>query len=61
LVARDKLTGEVVGEVKLPGRPLGTPMTYEVGGRQFIALTIATQPVPELIALALPANLADRE
>jgi quinoprotein glucose dehydrogenase len=56
LVARDKRTGEVVGEVKLPGRPLGTPMTYEIGGRQYVALTIVTQPVPELIALALPAG-----
>jgi quinoprotein glucose dehydrogenase len=54
LVARDKRTGEVVGEVRLPGRPLGTPMTYEVGGRQYIALTVSLQPVPELIALALP-------
>jgi quinoprotein glucose dehydrogenase len=54
LVARDKKTGAVVGEVKLPGRPLGTPMTYEIGGRQFVALTVSTQPLPELIALALP-------
>ena len=54
LVARDKRTGAVVGEVPLPGRPLGTPMTYEVAGRQYIALTIVRQPVPELIALALP-------
>ena len=56
LVARDKRTGEVVGEVPLPGRPLGTPMTYAIGGRQYIALTVSTQPVPELIALALPTG-----
>jgi quinoprotein glucose dehydrogenase len=54
LVARDKRTGAVVGEVKLPARPLGTPMTYEVGGHQYVALTVSTSPVPELIALALP-------
>jgi quinoprotein glucose dehydrogenase len=56
LVARDKRTGAVVGEVKLPGRPLGTPMTYELDGRQYIALTIATDMLPELIALALPGS-----
>ena len=28
LVAYDKATGEVVGRVALPARPLGTPMTY---------------------------------
>ena len=56
LVARDKRTGAVVGEVKLPGRPLGTPMTYAIGERQFIALTIATDTLPELIALALPGT-----
>jgi quinoprotein glucose dehydrogenase len=56
LVARDKRTGEVVGEVALPGRPLGTPMTYEIAGRQFIALTITTDTLPELIALALPGT-----
>jgi hypothetical protein len=31
-------------------------MTYEVSGRQYVALTIVTQPVPELIALALPTG-----
>jgi hypothetical protein len=56
LVARDKRTGEVVGEVPLPDRPLGTPMTYAIGDRQFIALTISTDTLPELIALALPGT-----
>jgi quinoprotein glucose dehydrogenase len=56
LVARDKRTGEVVGEVPLPGRPLGTPMTYAIGGRQFVAMTISTDTLPELIALALPGT-----
>ena len=56
LVARDKKTGEVVGEVPLPGRPLGTPMTYAIGDRQLIALTISTDTVPEMIALALPGT-----
>lgn len=53
LVARDKATGEVTGEVPLPGRPLGTPMTYSVDGRQFVAITVVTDPVPELLGLAI--------
>jgi quinoprotein glucose dehydrogenase len=53
LVARDKATGEVVGTIELPSSPIGTPMTYEIDGRQVIALTIGGA-VPELLALALP-------
>ena len=53
LVARDKTTGELVGEIPLPMQARGTPMTYEVDGRQYIALTL-TGSVPELVALALP-------
>ena len=54
LVARDKATGEVVAAIDLPRGALGTPMTYLLDGRQYIALTIGGSPVPELIALALP-------
>ncbi len=53
LAAYDKSTGAVIGEVVLPARPISTPMTYAVEGRQYIALTLATSP-PELVALALP-------
>ena len=54
LVARDKATGEVLAAIDLPRGALGTPMTYLLDGRQYIALTIGGSPVPELIALALP-------
>jgi quinoprotein glucose dehydrogenase len=53
LVAFDKATGEEVGSIDLPGGAIGTPMTYMVNGRQFIALTVGGRPVPELIALTL--------
>ena len=53
LVARDKRTGEVVGSVELPGSPIGTPMTYELDGRQYVAITVSGRP-PELVAFALP-------
>ena len=56
LTARTKATGAVVAEVPLPGRAIGSPMTYEVGGRQYIAVTVrgARGGAPELVALALP-------
>ena len=53
LVARSKQTGEELGSVDLPTGALGTPMTYMVDGRQYIALTIGGRP-PELIAFVLP-------
>ena len=51
LVARSKETGEELGSVDLPTGALGTPMTYMVDGRQYIALTIGGRP-PQLIASA---------
>ena len=54
LVALDKTTGEELGSVDLPGGAIGTPMTYMMDGRQYVALTVGGVPVPELIAFALP-------
>jgi hypothetical protein len=56
LAARDKMTGQVLAEIPLPGRAIGAPMTYEVGGTQFVAVTVrgARGGPPELVALALP-------
>jgi len=54
LVARDKTTGQELASVDLPGVAIGTPMTYMIDGHQYIALTVSGQPVPELIAFALP-------
>ena len=56
LAARDKATGATLAEVPLPGRTIGAPMTYEAGGRQYIAVTVvsARDGPPELVALALP-------
>ncbi len=54
LVALDKATGEVLASVDLPRGAIGTPMTYLLDDRQYIALTVGGSPVPELIALALP-------
>lgn len=56
LVAYDKVSGKEIASVDLPGSALGTPMTYSVEGKQFIAVTVAGAPgeLPELVALALP-------
>ena len=54
LVALDKATGAELASVDLPRGAIGTPMTYLLDGRQYIALTVGGSPVPELIALALP-------
>ncbi|HWP44853.1 MAG TPA: pyrroloquinoline quinone-dependent dehydrogenase, partial [Blastocatellia bacterium] len=53
LVAYDKATGKIVGSARLPGNAIGTPMTYMLNGKQYIALTVDGSP-PELIALSLP-------
>ena len=53
LVARNKTTGEEVGSVDLPGVAMGTPMTFQLDGRQYIAVTVQGRP-PELIVFRLP-------
>jgi len=53
LVARDKLTGETLAQVALPGRAIGPPVTFLNEGRQFIGVTVQGSP-PELVVLGLP-------
>ena len=55
LVARDKMTGDVVAEVPLPGRALGPPVTYLHDDAQYIAITVRADP-PEMVAFRLPAS-----
>lgn len=54
LLAAEKSTGEPIASVDLPRGAIGTPMTYLLDGKQYVALTVGGSPVPELIALALP-------
>jgi quinoprotein glucose dehydrogenase len=55
LRAFDLDTGELVGEIELPGNAYGSPMTYMVDGRQYIAVPMGnSNSAPELVALALP-------
>jgi len=54
LTAYDKATGAEIASVDLPSPAIGTPMTYLLDGTQYIALAVSGNPVPELVALALP-------
>ncbi len=57
LVAYDKATGKELASADLPGAAIGTPMTYLIDGKQYIAITVqgrTSTNVPELIALAAP-------
>ncbi len=51
LVAYDKTDGTELASVDLPSGGIGTPMTYLVDGRQYIALTVGGGP--RLVAFAL--------
>ena len=53
LVAYEKGTGDIVASVDLPGGALGTPMTYMLDEKQYIAVTVGGR-IPELIAFRLP-------
>ena len=54
LVAFAKATGEQLATVALPESVAGTPMTYEVDGRQFVAAAFGGGSTAGLLALALP-------
>ncbi len=55
LRAYDKATGKDAGAVYMPSGQTGTPMTYMLGGKQYIVLAIAGPGFPaELIAFRLP-------
>jgi quinoprotein glucose dehydrogenase len=59
LVAYDKRSGRELASVDLPGTAIGTPMTYLLDDRQYIALTVqppGRDAYPELVALALPVR-----
>ncbi len=55
--AVDKMTGEELASVDLPGSSLTAPMTYMHQGVQYVVLAINAQGLPgSLVALRLPEN-----
>jgi quinoprotein glucose dehydrogenase len=53
LRAYDKATGAVVAEIPLPGAASSKPMTYMLGGKQYLVLAVGRDTPAELVAFAL--------
>jgi quinoprotein glucose dehydrogenase len=51
LRAYDKKTGREVGQIHMPARVTGSPMTYAIDGRQYIAVPISGPPAPAQLAV----------
>jgi glucose dehydrogenase len=59
LRAYDKATGKEAGTIYIPAQQSGTPMTYSVGGRQFIVVAVSGGNYSgEYIAFALPKSVS---
>jgi len=54
LRAYDKRTGADAGAVEMPNRQTGSPMSYQIDGRQFVVLAVSGNDGAELLAFALP-------
>ena len=55
LRAYDKRTGDILSEFELPAHQTGVPMTYMLGGQQYIVVAVGARDHPaELVALTLP-------
>ena len=47
-------SGADVGEVEMPAKQTGSPMSYQIDGKQFIVLAVSGNDGAELIAYTLP-------
>jgi quinoprotein glucose dehydrogenase len=54
LRAYDKRTGEDVGAVEMPAKQTGSPMSYQIDGKQYIVLAVSGTEGAEILAYALP-------
>jgi quinoprotein glucose dehydrogenase len=54
LRAYDKRTGADAGAVEMPARQTGSPMSYQIDGKQYIVLAVSSNDGAELVAYALP-------
>ncbi|MFT4672764.1 MAG: quinoprotein glucose dehydrogenase, partial [Pseudohongiellaceae bacterium] len=50
----NKATGDIISELEIPLPPMGTPMTYAVDGKQYIAMAVGAGPDTRILAVALP-------
>jgi quinoprotein glucose dehydrogenase len=57
LRAYDKKTGQQVGAILMPAPQSGSPMTYSVGGKQYIVVAVSGGNYSgDYIAYSLPNN-----
>ena len=57
LRAYDKKTGQQVGEVWMPAPQSGSPMTYQVDGKQYIIVAVSGGPYSgEYLAFSVPGD-----
>jgi quinoprotein glucose dehydrogenase len=57
LRAYDKASGKEVGTVMMPAPQSGSPMTYMLGGKQYLVIAVSGGPYSgEYLAYTLPAN-----
>jgi len=54
LRAYDKRTGDDVGAVDMPAKQTGSPMSYQINGKQYIVLAVSSNDGAELLTYALP-------
>ena len=54
LRAYDKRTGEDAGAVEMPAKQTGSPMSYQINGKQYIVLAVSGNDGAEILAYALP-------
>ena len=54
LRAYDKRTGEDAGAVEMPAKQTGSPMSYQIDGKQYVVLAVSGNDGAELLAFALP-------
>ena len=53
--AYDKATGELIASIELPRNAMAAPMTYMIGGKQYVVVAIGgLNADAELVALSLP-------
>jgi quinoprotein glucose dehydrogenase len=50
----DKQSGQVLREIELDGFSAAIPMTYMVGGKQYIAVATGGGEESQIVALSLP-------
>ena len=60
LYFHDAATGDILFQTRLPGSVQGFPMTYAVGGRQYVAVPVGGNRSNAVYVFALPEQSVRR-